>query len=94
MDAAFPDSFFPESVKLTGFPSRQTYCSDITNTLVGISGETVPEGGNLRIYCVQWCHLKAVVLNSQLVCHTTLLPHQRVLASTANFNCSEYFYKN
>ncbi len=25
-------------------------CSDITNTLVGISGETVPEGGNLRIY--------------------------------------------
>ncbi len=29
-------------------------CSDITNTLVGISGETVPEGENLRIYCVQW----------------------------------------
>ncbi len=25
-------------------------CSDITNTLVGISGETVPEGGNLCIY--------------------------------------------
>ncbi len=25
-------------------------CGDITNTLVGISGETVPEGGNLRIY--------------------------------------------
>ena len=25
-------------------------CSDITNTLVGISGETLPEGGNLRIY--------------------------------------------
>ncbi len=28
-------------------------CSDITSTLVGISGETVPEGGNLRIYYVQ-----------------------------------------
>ncbi len=26
------------------------HCSDITNTLVGISGETVPEGRNLRIY--------------------------------------------
>ncbi len=25
-------------------------CSDITNTLVGISGETVPEGRNLHIY--------------------------------------------
>ena len=25
-------------------------CSDITNTLVGISGETAPDGGNLRIY--------------------------------------------
>ncbi len=25
-------------------------CSDITNTLVGISGETVPEGRNLCIY--------------------------------------------
>ncbi len=25
-------------------------CSDITNTQVGISGETVPEGGNLHIY--------------------------------------------
>ncbi len=25
-------------------------CGDITNTLVGISGETVPEGGNLHIY--------------------------------------------
>ncbi len=25
-------------------------CSDITNTLVSISGETVPEGGNLHIY--------------------------------------------
>ncbi len=25
-------------------------CSDITNTQVGISGETVPEGGNLCIY--------------------------------------------
>ncbi len=69
-------------------------CSDITNALVGISGETVPEGGNLRIYYVQWCHLKAVVLNSQLVCHTTLLPHQGVLASAANFNYSEYFYNN
>ena len=28
----------------------RSYCSDITNTLVGISGETVPEGGNLYIY--------------------------------------------
>ncbi len=27
-------------------------CSDITNTLVGISGETVPGGRNLRIYYV------------------------------------------
>ncbi len=52
-----------------------TLCSDITNTLVGISGETVPKGGNLHIYwpsnhAIWW----AVVLNSQLVCHTTLLP--------------------
>ncbi len=75
-------------------PESTIECSDITNALVGISGETVPEGGNLCIYCVQWCHLWAVVLNSQLVCHTTLLPHQGVLASTANFNYSEYFYKN
>ncbi len=29
----------------------------ITNTLVGISGETVPEGGNLCIYYVQSHHL-------------------------------------
>ncbi len=29
---------------------RGLACSDITNTLVGISGETVPEGGNLYIY--------------------------------------------
>ncbi len=27
-------------------------CSDITNTLVGISSETVPGGGNLCIYYV------------------------------------------
>ncbi len=27
-------------------------CSDITNKQVGISGETVPEAGNLCIYCV------------------------------------------
>ena len=32
-------------------------CSDITNTLVGISGEMVPEGRNLHIYYVQSCHL-------------------------------------
>ncbi len=32
-------------------------CSDITNTQVGISGETVPEGGNLCIYYVQKQHL-------------------------------------
>ena len=30
----------------------------------------------------------------QLVCHTTLLPHQGVLASTDNFKYSEYFYNN
>ncbi len=35
-----------------------------------------------------------VVLTLQLVCHTTLLPHQGALASTANFNYSEYFYNN
>ncbi len=35
----------------------QILCSDITNTLVGISGETVPKGGNLHIYYVQSCHL-------------------------------------
>ena len=34
----------------TQFRSVSAPCSDITNTLVGISGETVPEGGNLRIY--------------------------------------------
>ncbi len=32
-------------------------CSDITNTQVGISGETVPEGGNLHMYYVQKQHL-------------------------------------
>ncbi len=32
------------------FEPNRAYCSDITNTLVGISGETVPEGGNLCIY--------------------------------------------
>ncbi len=30
----------------------------------------------------------------QLVCHTTLLPYQGALASTANFKYSEYFYNN
>ncbi len=38
---------------------------------------------------------RVVVLNSQLVCHTTLLPHQGVLALlafTTNFKYSEYFY--
>ncbi len=35
-----------------------------------------------------------VVLNSQLVYHTTLLPYQGALASTANFKYSEYFYNN
>ncbi len=30
--------------------SMDMTCSDITNTQVGISGETVPEGGNLCIY--------------------------------------------
>ncbi len=32
-------------------------CSDTTNTLVGIPGETVPKGRNLCIYYVQSCHL-------------------------------------
>ncbi len=52
-------------------------CSDITNTLVGISGETVPEGGNLRIYwpLFQWCHLWAVVLTFETgVSHHTPPP--------------------
>ncbi len=57
-------------------------CSDITNTLVGISGETDPGGRNLLFY---WVHSgaiwQAVVLNSQLVYHTTLLPHQGAVAS-------------
>ncbi len=56
-------------------PEKTFECGDITNTLVGISGETVPKGGNLCIYwpsnhTIWW----VVVLNSQLVCHTTLLP--------------------
>ncbi len=32
------------------FSKLLSLCSDITNTLVGISGETVSEGRNLRIY--------------------------------------------
>ncbi len=57
-------------------PWTWLHCSDITNTLVGISGETVPEGGYL---CIYWPHSNhtiwwVVVLNSQLVCRTTLLP--------------------
>ncbi len=35
----------------TGIPITYEFvqCSDITNTQVGISGEAVPKGGNLRI---------------------------------------------
>ncbi len=33
-----------------GRETTRVYRSDITNTQVGISGETVPEGGNLHIY--------------------------------------------
>ncbi len=39
---------FVQSELFSGF--QMNACSDITNTLVGISEETVPEGGNLRIY--------------------------------------------
>ncbi len=50
-------------------------CSDITNTLVGISGETVPEGGNLHIYYVQWWHLVSMVLTFEAgVSHHTPPP--------------------
>ncbi len=49
-------------------------CSDITNKQVGISGVTVPEGGNLHIYYVQSCHLVSGSNILGLVCHTTLLP--------------------
>ncbi len=44
-------------------------CSDITNTQVGISGETVPKGGNLCIYCV---HNGVVLIGVSH--HTILLP--------------------
>ncbi len=67
-------------------------CSDITNTLNGISSETELDGGNRPIYYVHSGDIcREVVLNSQLVCHTTLLPHQGALA-LANFKNSEYFY--
>ncbi len=62
----------------------------ITNTQVGISGETDPGGGNLHIYYVQKWHLADG--SNIWVCHTTLLPHQGALASTDNFWYSEYFY--
>ena len=50
-------------------------CSDITNKQVGISGETVPGGGNLHIYYVQSHQLVSGSNILGLVCHTTLLPH-------------------
>ncbi len=57
---------------------RGVGCSDITNTQVGISGETVPEGGNLHIYWPSSNHalwwVVILTTNSQLVCHTTLPP--------------------
>ncbi len=64
------------------------FCGDITNTLVGISGETVPEGGNLHIYCVHLVSDGSKFAAS--VSHHTP-PPPGALASTANFNYSEYF---
>ncbi len=37
--------------------SYDSQCSDITNMLVGISGETVPKGGNL---CIYYAHSAAI----------------------------------
>ncbi len=50
-------------------------CSDITNTLVGISGETARWRESLALLNEQCCHLSRGGSNLQLVCHTTLLPH-------------------
>ncbi len=50
------------------------YCSDITNNRFGISGGTVPGGGNLHFFsCVQSCHLVSGGSNMYLgqVCHHT-----------------------
>ncbi len=51
------------------------HCSDITNDQLGISGETGHGGANLCLLNEQCCHLYHGGSNSQLVCHTTLLPH-------------------
>ncbi len=47
-------------------------CSDITNTLIGISGETVPEGGNLHIYYVHSATIYEAVVQIHNWCVT---PH-------------------
>ncbi len=49
MVSSHPSVFAPLDLIFVG-QSNVSTCSDITNTLVGISGETVPEGGNLCIY--------------------------------------------
>ncbi len=51
---------------------------------------------SLALLNVQWCHLESGGdgSNSQLVCHTTLLPHQGaqlLLAFATNFKYSKYF---
>ncbi len=58
----------------------QERLSPRAGTSVFIEYTVVPSGGSGSI--------------SQLVCHTTLLPYQGALASTANFKYSEYFYNN
>ena len=73
-----------------------TYCSDITNTLVGISGETVPEGRNLRIY---WPHSNHAIWWAVVLTFGTGVSHHTpppvgVLAVPNNFKYSEYFYNN
>ncbi len=47
-------------------------CSDITNTLVGISGETAPDGGNHPIYFV---HSGAICPVVVLNCSWCVTPH-------------------
>ncbi len=69
------------SSRITGFfaPLIADLCSDITNDQLGISGET---DAVVRISMFIICTvLSSSGLNSQLVCHTTLLPHQGGLAS-------------
>ena len=48
------------------------FCCDITNNRFGISEESVPEGGNLHIYCVQSHHLVSGGSNIWVRCVT---PH-------------------